>query len=67
MYLMREVGNILLPQIGEVLGCRDHTTVEVACDKINDMTNGNDRSAPSGGLQFARSVWGLPAIVRHNL
>jgi len=43
MYLMREVGNISLPQIGEVLGGRDHTTVMYACDKIKDMIERDDR------------------------
>ena len=37
MYLLRELGNISLPQIGEILGGRDHTTVMYACDKIADM------------------------------
>lgn len=37
MYLMREEANISLPQIGELLGGRDHTTVMYGCDKINDM------------------------------
>lgn len=43
MYLMREVGSISLPQIGEALGGRDHTTVMYACDKVADMIERDDR------------------------
>ncbi len=39
MYLIRKETNTSLPQIGEVLGGRDHTTVMYAIDKItNEMT-----------------------------
>ena len=37
MYIMREFGNESLPQIGERLGGRDHTTVLYACEKVADM------------------------------
>jgi chromosomal replication initiator protein len=43
MYLLRESGNISLPQIGEVLGGRDHTTVMYACDKVADLIERDDR------------------------
>ncbi len=43
MYLMREVANASLPQIGQALGGRDHTTVMYACDKIADMLERDDR------------------------
>jgi chromosomal replication initiator protein len=43
MYLLREVGNISLPQIGEALGGRDHTTVMYACDKVADLIERDDR------------------------
>jgi chromosomal replication initiator protein len=43
MYLMREEGNSSLPQIGELLGGRDHTTVMYACDKVKDMIERDDR------------------------
>jgi chromosomal replication initiator protein len=34
MYLMREETQASLPQIGEALGGRDHTTIMYGCDKI---------------------------------
>jgi chromosomal replication initiator protein len=37
MYLMREERVISLPQIGEALGGRDHTTVMYGCEKIADL------------------------------
>jgi chromosomal replication initiator protein len=43
MYLMREEANISLPQIGEALGGRDHTTVMYACDKVGDLIERDDR------------------------
>ncbi len=43
MYLMREEANYSLPQIGEVLGGRDHTTVMYACEKVADMLERDDR------------------------
>ena len=43
MYLLREEANISLPQIGEVLGGRDHTTVMYGCDKIGDLLETDDR------------------------
>lgn len=43
MYLLREVANTSLPQIGEALGGRDHTTVMYACDKVADLLERDDR------------------------
>lgn len=37
MYILREFGNESLPQIGERLGGRDHTTVLYACEKVADL------------------------------
>ncbi|PKO01570.1 MAG: chromosomal replication initiator protein DnaA, partial [Chloroflexi bacterium HGW-Chloroflexi-5] len=37
MYLLRQEANVSLPQIGQVLGGRDHTTVMYACEKVADM------------------------------
>jgi chromosomal replication initiator protein len=42
MYLLREEANVSLPQIGEVLGGRDHTTVLYACEKVADMIERDD-------------------------
>jgi chromosomal replication initiator protein len=43
MYLMREEVNASLPQIGDFLGGRDHTTVMYACEKVADMIERDDR------------------------
>lgn len=43
MYLLREEANVSLPQIGDVLGGRDHTTVMYACDKVADLLERDDR------------------------
>ena len=37
MYLLREEAKISLPQIGEALGGRDHTTIMYGCNKIADL------------------------------
>jgi chromosomal replication initiator protein len=42
MYLLRET-NVSLPQIGQALGGRDHTTVMYACDKVADLLERDDR------------------------
>ncbi len=44
MYLMRDMGDLSLPRIGEELGGRDHTTVMYACDKIAEMVETDDRT-----------------------
>jgi chromosomal replication initiator protein len=43
MYLLRDAANISLPQIGEALGGRDHTTVMYGCDKVADLIERDDR------------------------
>jgi len=43
MYLLREEVNASLPQIGEALGGRDHTTVMYACEKVADLIERDDR------------------------
>ncbi len=37
MYLLRQEANVSLPQIGQVLGGRDHTTVIYACEKVAEL------------------------------
>lgn len=43
MYLLREEAKTSLPQIGEALGGRDHTTVMYACEKVADLIERDDR------------------------
>jgi chromosomal replication initiator protein len=43
MFLLREETNASLPQIGEALGGRDHTTVMHGCEKIADLIETDDR------------------------
>lgn len=43
MYLLREEAGISLPQIGELIGGRDHTTVIYGCDKVNNLMETDDR------------------------
>lgn len=43
MYLLREEAQISLPQIGEAIGGRDHTTVMYACDKVSELLEQDDR------------------------
>jgi chromosomal replication initiator protein len=42
MYLIREETSASLPEIGNALGGRDHTTVMYGCDKINDLMEQDD-------------------------
>lgn len=42
MYLSRELTDLSLPQIGEALGGRDHTTVLHGCDKIAALFEKDD-------------------------
>ena len=43
MYLLRQEANVSLPQIGQVLGGRDHTTVIYACEKVADLMEKDER------------------------
>lgn len=43
MFLLREEANVSLPQIGESLGGRDHTTVMYGCEKVADLLERDDR------------------------
>lgn len=43
MYLLREDGQLSLPQIGEIFGGRDHTTVMYACERMADLLERDER------------------------
>jgi chromosomal replication initiator protein len=55
MYLMRET-NVSLPQIGQALGGRDHTTVMYACEKVADLLERDDRLRTQVG-QIRRQLY----------
>jgi len=42
MYLMRQLTDLSLAEIGRVFGGRDHTTVLYACEKIGERINSED-------------------------
>lgn len=42
MYLLREEAHMSLPQIGDVLGGRDHTTIMYGCEKVADLLERDD-------------------------
>ncbi len=42
MYLVREETDASLPEIGQLLGGRDHTTVMHGCEKINNLIETDD-------------------------
>lgn len=43
MYLLHKEAQCSLPQIGELLGGRDHTTVLYGCEKIEDLTERDEQ------------------------
>ncbi|MBI2889256.1 MAG: chromosomal replication initiator protein DnaA [Nitrospirae bacterium] len=49
MFLMRTVIGTSLPEIGRLLGGKDHTTVLHACRKIHSLTNSDDQFRQSLG------------------
>jgi chromosomal replication initiator protein len=62
MYLLREESNISLPQIGEALGGRDHTTVMYGCDKIADLLERDDKIRRQV-IEIKERLYGQPALV----
>ena len=62
MYLMREEGKISLPQIGEVLGGRDHTTVMYGCDKIADLLERDDKIRRQV-IEIREQLYGQSAVI----
>ena len=61
MYLLREEAKISLPQIGEALGGRDHTTVMYGCDKITDMME-RDHHFRRQVLDIKEQLYGLVPV-----
>jgi chromosomal replication initiator protein len=64
MYLLREDAKASLPQIGEVLGGRDHTTVMYAIDKIAKEIINDAGSKLSRDINHIRQqLYGQPAVI----
>ena len=61
MYLMREESNASLPQIGDALGGRDHTTVMYGCDKIADLLERDDKIRRKV-IEIREKLYGQPAM-----
>jgi chromosomal replication initiator protein len=57
MYLLRKDANISLPQIGDTLGGRDHTTVMYGYDKIADLLE-RDESIRKKIVQIREVLYG---------
>jgi chromosomal replication initiator protein len=62
MYLMREEGKISLPQIGEFLGGRDHTTIMYGCDKIADLLERDDKIRRQV-IEIREQLYGQSAVI----
>ncbi len=62
MYLLRKEANLSLPQIGEMLGGRDHTTVLYAIRKISDQLERDDRLRREI-VRLRQDIYGPSAIV----
>ena len=56
MYLMREINETSFPQIGEVLGGRDHTTVMYACEKVSKDDKLKNRAGKIKHILFNQSA-----------
>jgi chromosomal replication initiator protein len=63
MYLMREEAGISLPQIGELLGGRDHTTVMYGCDKVATLVD-TDESLRRQVLQIKEFLYGETQTIK---
>jgi chromosomal replication initiator protein len=62
MYVLREEANFSLPQIGEALGGRDHTTVMYAIEKISKEIKEDSGSKVSRDvMDIRRQLYGQPA------
>lgn len=63
MYLLREVAQISLPQIGETLGGRDHTTVMYAIEKISREIDDTGSKLSRDIRQIRQQLYGQAAII----
>jgi chromosomal replication initiator protein len=64
MYILREESNFSLPQIGEALGGRDHTTVMYAIEKISNEIKGDTGSKISRDIMdLRRQLYGQAAAM----
>ncbi len=62
MYLLREESGVSLPQIGEIIGGRDHTTVIYACDKVNNLME-TDARLRRQILQIREKLYSRAAVM----
>jgi chromosomal replication initiator protein len=62
MYLLRQEANNSLPQIGETLGGRDHTTVMHACSKVADLIERDDQLRRKI-IMLREQIYGAGAVV----
>jgi len=62
MYLLREEANCSLPQIGEALGGRDHTTVMYGCEKVADLLERDDRLRRQV-IDIRQKIYGQPNLL----
>jgi chromosomal replication initiator protein len=62
MYLLREEAKISFPQIGEVLGGRDHSTVMSAYDKIKEQLH-SDRRLEQDIVSLKQQLYNQPVAV----
>jgi chromosomal replication initiator protein len=61
MYLLREESNFSLPQIGEALGGRDHTTVMHGYQKVADLLERDDRLRRQV-IEIREQLYGEPSF-----
>lgn len=66
MYLLREEANISLPQIGQELGGRDHTTVMYGCDKIADLLE-RDEKLRRKVIEIREKLYGQHAMTTQHI
>lgn len=66
MFLMRQEANLSLPQIGDALGGRDHTTVMYGCEKISEMMVSDD-CLRRDVLQIKDRLFGVKEEIRYRV